>query len=152
MSNLKHPRPGRKQIKNIWGWLNEITLYKTPADCFTDESWDCFNSYMIHRFVSMNIDYVEMTNFAQTIPYDNKTQTYNIYREMIPKKKVFLKYIKSKKKSPQPQLVKHLSKYFLCGEFTAARYLEVMKKKETLTILQNMGIDEKESKKLLKNA
>jgi hypothetical protein len=29
--------------------------------------------------------------------------------------------------------------------------LEVMKKKETLTILQNMGIDEKESKKLLKS-
>ena len=51
---------------------------------------------MIHRFVSMNINYVELTNYVQTIPYDNKIQTYNIYREMIPKKKVFLKYIKSK--------------------------------------------------------
>lgn len=150
-SNLKYPRPGRKQIKNIWGWLNEITLYKTPADCFTDESWDCFNSYMIHRFVSMNVDYVELTNCAQTIPYDNKQQTYNIYREMIPKKKVFLKYLKSKKKAPNQQLVEHLSEYFQCGKFTAARYLEVMKKKEKLTILQNMGIDEKESKKLLKS-
>ena len=150
-SNLKYPRPGRKQIKNIWGWLNEITLYKTPADCFTDESWDCFNSYMIHRFVSMNVDYVELTNYVQTIPYDNKIQTYNIYREMIPKKKVFLKYIKSKKKSPQPKLVEVLSDYFQCGKFTAARYLEVMKKKETLNILHTMGIDEKESKKLLKN-
>jgi len=106
---------------------------------------------MIHRFVSMNVDYVELANYVQTIPYDNKIQTYNIYREMIPKKKVFLKYIKSKKKSPQPKLVEHLSEYFQCGKFTAARYLEVMKKNETLTILQNMGIDEKESKKLLKS-
>ena len=99
----------------------------------------------------MNVDYVELTNYVQTIPYDNKIQTYNIYREMIPKKKVFLKYIKSKKKSPQPKLVEILSEYFQCGKFTAARYLEVMKKKETLTILHTMGVDEKESKKLLKS-
>jgi len=99
----------------------------------------------------MNIDYVELTNCAQTIPYDNKQQTYNIYREMIPKKKVFLKYLKSKKKPSNPHLIEILSEYFQCGKFTAARYLEVMKKKQTLTILQNMGIDEKESKKLLKN-
>ena len=64
--------------------------------------------------------------------------------------KIFLKYIKSKKKSPNPQLVEILSDYFQCGKFTAARYLEVMKKKETLNILSTMGIDEKESKKLLK--
>ena len=106
---------------------------------------------MIHRFVSMNVNYVELTNHVQTIPYDNKVQTYNIYREMIPKKKVFLKYIKSKKKSPNPQLVEILSDYFQCGKFTAARYLEVLKKKETLNILHTMGVDEKESKKLLKS-
>lgn len=151
MKTSRNPRPGRKQITNIWGWLNEITLYKTPADCFTDESWNCFNSYMIHRFVSMNVDYVELANYVQTIPYDNKIQTYNIYREMIPKKKVFLKYLKSKRKSPQPKLLEHLCSYFQCGQFTAARYLEVLKKKETLDILNKMGVDEKESKKLLKN-
>ena len=58
----------------------------------------------------MNVNYVELTNYVQTIPYDNKIQTYNIYREMIPKKKVFLKYIKSKKKSPA------LLKYFTTPE------------------------------------
>lgn len=99
----------------------------------------------------MNVNYVELTNYVQTVPYDNKIQTYNIYREMIPKKKVFLKYIKSKKKSPNPQLVEILSEYFQCGKFTAARYLEVLRKKETLKILQSMGIEEKESKKLLKS-
>ena len=99
----------------------------------------------------MNANYVELTNHVQTIPYDNKIQTYNIYREMIPKKKVFLKYIKSKKKSPNPQLVEILSDYFQCGKFTSTRYLEIMKKQETLTILQSMGIEEKESKKLLKS-
>lgn len=140
-----------KQIKNIWGWLNEITLYKTPAHCFTDESWDCFNSYMIHRFISMNINYVELANYVQTVPYDEKKQTYNIYREMIPKKKVFLKYIKGNKKKPQPQLVEHICNYFECGQYTASRYLEVLKRKETLNILKSMGVEEKESKKLLKS-
>ena len=106
---------------------------------------------MIHRFVSMNVNYVELANYVQTIPYDNKIQTYNIYREMIPKKKVFLKYLKTKRKSPQPKLLEHLSEYFQCGKFTAARYLEVLKKRETLDILSKMGVDEKESKKLLKS-
>lgn len=151
MSNLKYPRPGRKQIKNVWGWLGEITLYKTPVDCFTDESWDHFNPYMIHRFISMNIDYIELANHAQTIPYENKQQTYNIYKEMIPKKKVYLKYIKGNKKKPQPKLVEYISNYFECGQYTATRYLEVLKKKEVLNILEKIGIEEKESKKLLKN-
>jgi len=140
----------KKQIKNVWGWLNEITLYKTPTEHFTDESWDCFNSYMIHRFMSMNIDYIELANYAQTIPYDNKKQTYNIYKEMIPKKKVFLKYIKSKNKTFQPQLVEYISDYFFCGKSTAIEYLEVLNKKEILNILEKIGIEEKESKKLLK--
>jgi len=143
-------KSGKKQINNIWGWLNEITLYKSPVDSFTEESWECFNSYMINRFISMNVHYVELANCVQTIPYDNKQQVYNIYKEMVPKKKVFLKYIKSLKKNPQPQLVEHICEYFECSKATSIDYLRLLRKKETLFILKSMGIDEKEQKKLLK--
>ena len=78
----------KKQIKDIWGWLNEITLYKTPIDKISESSWEYWNSYMIHRFVSMNFDYVELSNYVQTIPYEK-----GIY----PKKESVFKIHKIKK-------------------------------------------------------
>ena len=50
---------------------------------------------MIHRYVSMNMDYIDIVNYVQKINPQNKKQIYTIYREMIPKKKVYLKYVKN---------------------------------------------------------
>jgi hypothetical protein len=141
----------KKQIKDIWGWLNEITLYKTPIDKISESSWEYWNSYMIHRFVSMNFDYVELSNYVQTIPYEKKKQTYLMYREFIPKKKVYLKYIKSKNKKKNPELLKKLSEYFICGLQESETFIDILSKKEIKDILLKMGVDDKESKKLLKS-
>ena len=73
----------KKQIKDIWGWLNEITLYKTPVDQISDDSWDHWNSYVIHRFISMNLNFVELANFIQIIPYEKKKQTYQISKDSL---------------------------------------------------------------------
>lgn len=139
-----------KEIKDIWGWLNEITLYKTPSKKISEESWESFNSYMINRFVSMNIHYCEVANLGQTIPYDNKKQLYEFYRELIPKKKTFLKYIKSKKKSPNSDLLNILAKYFTCSLREAEDYIKILHKNDLKDILLSQGKDEKEIKKLLK--
>jgi hypothetical protein len=37
----------------LWDWLDEITVRKSPSSQFTDEDWDSWNSYMVHRFISM---------------------------------------------------------------------------------------------------
>ncbi len=78
----------------IWNWLEEITYKKSPIDSFSEQDWESFNSYMIHRFISMNPYYIELSNEIQTILPTEKKQIYTIYRELIPKRKVFLKYIK----------------------------------------------------------
>ena len=41
----------------LFNWLNEITYNKRSWDSFTSEDKDEFNTFMIHRFVSMNPDY-----------------------------------------------------------------------------------------------
>jgi hypothetical protein len=140
----------KKQIKDIWGWLNEITLYKTPPENISEESWDKWNSYMIHRYVSMNINYVELANYVQTLPYENKQQTYTIYREMIPKTKVFLKYIKSRNKKQNTTLVEYVAKHFECSLGEAEEYIDILREAGTRSILYRMGIEEKEIEKLLK--
>ena len=139
-----------KNIDNIFGWLNEITLYKSPVEEISEESWEKWNSYMIHRYLSMDIQYIELVNYVQTIPYDNKKQTYQIYREMIPKRKVFLKYLKSNRKKKNAELADYIAKYFECSLGEADEYIDILRDKGVIGILHEMGVDEKEIKKLLK--
>ena len=140
----------KKQIKDLWGWLNEITLYKTPIEDISEESWDKWNSYIIHRYVSMNINYVELANYVQTLPYENKQQIYTIYKEMIPKNKVFLKYIKSRVKKQPVTLVEYVAKHFECSLGEAEEYIDILRDHGTRKVLYDMGVEEKEVEKLLK--
>tara|TARA_B100001093_G_scaffold53907_1_gene45684 strand:+ start:1689 stop:2126 length:438 start_codon:yes stop_codon:yes gene_type:complete len=140
----------KDKIKNIFDWLQHITLYKTPASEFTDNDWEKFNSYMVHRFVSMHVYYVEIADYAQSMLPNMKKQIYNFYREMLPKNKVWLQYIKSKTETINKDLVEDIAKYYEVGAADALSYITIMTKKELSQILNNMGKDNKEIKKLLK--
>lgn len=140
----------KKHIPTVWKWLEEITFHKTPIENITEDSWDNWNSYTVNRSISMQKEYIELANYVQSIPYDQKKQIYQIYKEMLPKRKVFLKWIKSTQPSPNQQLVEYVSLYYEVGQFTAKEYTKVLTNKEKKSILDDMGIDEKEQKKLLK--
>ena len=138
------------KIKNIFDWLQHITLYKTPASEFMDNDWEKFNSYMVHRFISMHVYYVEIADYAQSMLPNMKKQIYNFYKEMLPKKKVWLQYVKSKTETVNKDLVEDIAKYYEVGATDALSYIAVMTKEEIPIILSEMGKDEKEIKKLLK--
>ena len=140
----------KDKTKNIFDWLQHITLYKTHASEFTDNDWENFNSYMVHRFISMSPYYVEVADYAQSMLPTMKKQIYNFYREMIPKRKVWLQYIKSKTKTVNKDLIEDIAKYYEVGVTDATSYFEVMTKEEISIILNEMGKDSKEIKKLLK--
>ena len=142
----------KKQIKNIFGWLEEITVNKSPLDIISDESWDTWNSYMVHRYVSMNQDYIDIVNLVQKINPQNKKQIYSIYKEMIPKKKMWLKYIKNEAKKDQKELEEYVAKYFDCSLGEAEHYIDILRGNGVREILNEMGIESKESDKLIKKA
>lgn len=138
------------KTKNIFCWLNEITLHKSPSEEFTDKDWENFNSYMVHRFISMNLYYTELADLAQSLMPNNKKEIYNFYKEMIPKRKSYFKYIKSKNKQPNKELVEKLTSYFKIGSSEVSTYIDILNKKELTNILNEMGVDDKEKKKILK--
>ena len=140
----------KNKIRNIFDWLQHITLYKTPSSEFTDNDWENFNSYMVHRFISMSPYYVEVADYAQSMLPTMKKEIYNFYREMIPKRKVWLQYIKSKTKTINKDLIEDIAKYYEVGAADATSYIAVMTKEEISIILNEMGKDNKEIKKLLK--
>ena len=140
----------KDKTKSIFDWLDEITLYKSPTSDFTVKDWERFNSYMIHRFISFNRYYTELTNLAQSLPPQNKKQVYNLYKEMIPKGKSYFKYIKSKTKQPNKELIDKLTSYFKLGSSEIITYISILNKNDLTNILKEMGVEDKEIKKLLK--
>lgn len=136
----------------LFNWLEEITIKKSPPEKFSEEEWNVFNSYMVHRFLSMSVDYIDVVNYVQKINPQNKKQIYTIYKEMIPSKKVWLKYIKSEVKSAPEELVKHISSFYECSLKEAEQYFPILGKKGLNEILHKLGIEEKQINKILKEA
>ncbi|MFZ9302414.1 MAG: hypothetical protein ACO239_03525 [Sediminibacterium sp.] len=137
-------------MKNVFDWLKEINSTKSHPDTFTNQDWDIWNSYMVHRFLSMNPDYIELVNEVQALPPSNKKQIYSIYREYIPKNNKWSKYVKSSSKEFDKDLILQLKKHFNVSAREIKDYLKILDKKEIQSILNKQGLEEKEIKKLLK--
>ena len=136
-------------VKNVWDWLKQINSIKSDPSAFSDKDWELWNSYMIHRFMSMNSDFLELVNEAQKIHPQNKEQIYSIYREYIPKNNKWNKYIKSNIKQQKKELLEYLSRYWECSQNEVREYLNFLGDDEILRILGRMGIQQKEINKLL---
>ena len=137
-------------MKNIFDWLKAINTTKPPVELFTDKDWEVWNSYMIHRFLSMNKDFIEIVNNIQEILPQDKKKIYSIYKEFIPKNNKWNKYIKSKIKQPNKDLVDHIRDYFKCSSKEAKEYIYILDKPKINRILTNRGLNKKELKILLK--
>lgn len=135
---------------NLFDWLNEITYTKRDWNSFTEDEQSSFSPYIVHRYVSMYYGYVDIANVAQKLPMTESEKIYTIYKTMLPKKKMFLKYIKSKNKKGNKELLQYISEYFKCSFREANNYITILKNKGVKSILEEMGINEKEIKKLLK--
>jgi hypothetical protein len=140
----------KKHIPTVWKWLDEIVYFKTPVEDISEESWDNWNSYTVNRSISMNQNFIELVNFVQTVPYDQKKQIYSIYKEMIPKRKMFFKWTKSTTKKKPTTLVEYVAKYFECGLGEAEEYIDILRENGVRSVLYEMGLDDKEIKKLSK--
>lgn len=137
-------------MKNIFDWLKEINYIKSPIDKFTDKDWEVWNSYMIHRFLSMNPEFIELVNQVQEFPPQSKVAIYNIYKEFIPKNRKWNKYIKSNIKQHNIELLDYLSKYWECSKIETRDYLNILEDDQILNILTSIGLEKKEIHKLLK--
>jgi hypothetical protein len=136
----------------LFDWLNQITLYKKEWDSFTEEEQKTFNNYMITRFLSMNKDWIEIINMLQqyTIGMESK-DVYNLYVNMIPKGKKFLRYIKGKKdKKYNKELINILCDYFECSKLEVMQYMDLLSKEQIKDTLVMYGKNKKEIKVLLK--
>ena len=142
----------KREINNIFGWLNEITVQKSPPESFSNKSWDNWNSYMVHRFLSMNRYYIDIVNYVQKMNPQSKKEIYTIYKEMIPRKKLWLKYLKKESKTNTKKISEYIGEYMEVGLREANDYISILGKEGSKNNLSSMGIEDKEIKKIIKES
>lgn len=138
---------------SIFDFVKAIIDTKLSWNTFTPEQQKEFNSFMIHKFLSMNPKYIDIVNYVQGLNIKDNEKLYSLYCYLIPKSKnTYSPYIKSTtKKSVNSELLKHISEHFECSLGEAEEYVFILRKEGVEDILIKKGLDEKEIKKLTKN-
>ena len=137
----------------IFDWINQILVTKKHWNEFTEDEQKKFSPFIIHRWLSMDKDFIEVVNVFQkyAIGTLEPREVYKWYCEVLPRGKRYNKYIKGKKsKKYDKELVDILVKYFECSKLHVNDYIELMSREEISNILMMYGKDEKTIKRLCK--
>lgn len=144
--------------KSLFDHLNGITSLKTKWENLSEADRKTFSVYMVNRFLSMNSGLTELVDDLQkyTINVLSPREVYKLYSDLLPKEKMFFKYVKGDKEEKYPdKLVDLVSKYYECSNIEAIEYIDIMIQKEEskaqlISILKAYGLEDKEIKKLIK--
>ena len=134
----------------LFDWLKELTGKKRDWDSFSDKERESFNPYMVNRFFSMHEPFVELVNYVQTIPYTEKQKYYTVYCQLLPKKNVWLKYIKSKMRQPTKELVNAIAQIMECSQREAVNAVITLDNDHLEEVLYKAGYQSNEVVKMFK--
>ena len=134
----------------LFDWLKELTSKKRDWDSFSDKERESFNPYMVNRFLSMHEPFIELVNYIQTIPYTEKRKYYTVYCQLLPKKNIWLKYIKSTMKQPTTELVSAIASIMECSQREAINAVMILDNDYLEEVLYKAGYQDKEVAKMFK--
>ena len=123
-------------MPTIFDHLKNITT--TKGSYLGDEGW---SNYMINRYLSMNQDYIELVNIIQKNTWQMKGENlYSLYKDIIPKSNVYLKYIKGKTSSKyKPDEIEAIQKYYQVSKREAKDYIDLLSKDNIKDILKQIN-------------
>ena len=140
--------------KSLFDHIKHITDVQSPNywDDISDEDKKSWSNYMVNRFLSMKMDWVELVNEVQKYQLKPK-ELYKVYTDILPKKRQWLKYIKGDKEMKYPKWVYEIvAKHLQCSLREASDAIDVYElsaggQSELADILLKYGIEEKEVRK-----
>jgi len=131
---------------NLFDWINQVTYEKREWSSFTEDEQAAFNGYMITRFLSMTKDYITVVELATMYPMP-PDKLYDFYKDILPKKKIWSKYIKSTSTYNTDDLT-ILAQYFKCSTREIKDYMNNLDPQiKDAILLEVKGIKDKPKKK-----
>jgi len=138
-----------RKTLTLFDWIKEIILNKSNYKSFTQDDWAAFNPYLIHQFLSMNPQYLELIDLIQEFHNIEKEKLYRIYSNLIPKNnKTYYPYIKSKTLKLNEDKLKYICTLYECSYQEANEYIGITPPEYLDFILDKFGLDKKEKKKI----
>ena len=143
--------------KTLFDHIKAITQFQDPNyfDKLEESDLKTWSNYMIHRFLSMNSDWVEILSELQ--PYTEQLQPkqlYLAYIGILPKGRHYLRYVKGKKTNKfEGWLIELIAKDFQCSTRQSEEYCEILystrEGRESIkSICEKYGVDKKQITKL----
>ena len=142
--------------KTIFNILADVSYKKTDPNTYTEGDWKVYNTYMVNRWLSMNSDVTEIINFIQKYYSLDKKIHYKMLSDILPKQKLFTKYVKGKKVDKyNPELITIVANHYEISRKEAKErvgmYMHFIHGEQSLAdMLRMYGKTEKEIKRLLK--
>ena len=141
----------RLSMASLFYHIKQITNVQNPMywDSLSDGDKKTWNNYMVHRFLSMKEEWIQVVNEIQRYWELKPKNLYQFYTDIIPKGRTFLRYVKSKKKSRvEKWAMEHLVDYFQCSTREVEDYLNILTKEQVTTIIMKYGVEDKQLKKI----
>lgn len=127
-----------EKSKGLFDHIDAIYMNQHPDyfDTLSDADKKSYSVYMVNRFLSMNPNQLPLVNEIQkySLPAD---MHYSFFSKMLPKRKQFNKYIKSKKETKYDTwLVELVAKHFEVSTDEALEYVEIYYKHDKPALRQ----------------
>lgn len=130
-------------------WIKEITLNKREWMDISSGEWKTYNKFIINLWLSMNPQLIEIIEEVQRYQVSDRDH-YNFLKKILPKKSIYLNWIKTKKGVYSKDVVNKLAAFYNEGSQQINDSLECLEEQNIIHILENMGYGEKSIKQLLK--
>jgi len=157
---IKPKKKEKVKGKGLFDHLKAIYLESYDPKYFDDLSETdkkTFSPYMINRYLSMNPEWLFITNIVQQYSFDMPTESlYKVYANFIPKGKTFLKWVKGRKeKKYNTELIELVSLYYEVSKYEATNYITILLSKDEwkerlIEVCKMYGNTDAEIKLLLK--
>lgn len=126
----KIKEPNVIKSKTLFDHLNNITAVqdKDYWNALSVEDKKTWSNYMVIRFLSMNPSWTELLSQLQPVMQTLEPEVlYKFLINIIPKGRVFSKYVKAQTEIIYPNwLIDLVCKDFMCSSYTAVDYLNIL--------------------------
>jgi hypothetical protein len=130
-------------------WFKEITLNKREWMDISSEEWKTYNKFIINLWLSMNPKLIEIIEEVQRYQVSDRDH-YNFLKKILPKKSIYLNWIKPKSKKYNKDVINRLAELYNEGTSQINDSIDCFEKQDIIHILENIGLSNKEIEKLLK--
>ena len=104
MSGKRSGKKSSIKKKSLYDHINQVTSVQNPDywEQISEEDKKTWSNYMVNRFLSMKLEWVELVNELQKYNLEPK-ELYKLYTNVLPKGKQWLKYTKGRNNMDYPE-------------------------------------------------